>query len=122
MPEARPPNLRPGRRGAGDHAGRRDVRRRLADPRHGGRARRRHASHLARGRGERDPDTLLPGGPGHLLAGPAGGGPVTPTPALSGAIIAAGDGSRLRRAGWTVPKPLVPVAFVPRASPRSASS
>src|SRR5437879_5246353 len=34
MPEARPPHLRPGRRGAGDHAGRRPVRRRLAHPAH----------------------------------------------------------------------------------------
>jgi len=38
---------------------------------------------------------------------------VTLAPALTGGIIAAGDGSRLRRAGWTVPKPLVPVAGVP---------
>jgi NDP-sugar pyrophosphorylase family protein len=38
---------------------------------------------------------------------------VTPRPALTGGIIAAGDGSRLRGAGWTVPKPLVPVAGVP---------
>jgi len=34
-------------------------------------------------------------------------------PNLTGGIIAAGEGSRLRRAGWTVPKPLVPVAGVP---------
>jgi NDP-sugar pyrophosphorylase family protein len=34
-------------------------------------------------------------------------------PAPTGGIIAAGEGSRLRRAGWTVPKPLVPVAGVP---------
>ena len=33
--------------------------------------------------------------------------------ALQGAIIAAGHGRRLREAGWTVPKPLVPVAGVP---------
>ena len=32
---------------------------------------------------------------------------------LAGGIIAAGDGRRLRRAGWTVAKPLVPVAGVP---------
>ena len=32
---------------------------------------------------------------------------------LAGAIIAAGEGRRLREAGWTVPKPLVPVAGVP---------
>ena len=32
---------------------------------------------------------------------------------LGGGIIAAGEGRRLRRAGWTVPKPLVPVAGVP---------
>ncbi len=32
---------------------------------------------------------------------------------LRGGIIAAGEGSRLRRAGWTMPKPLVPVAGVP---------
>ena len=32
---------------------------------------------------------------------------------LTGAIIAAGEGRRLREAGWTVPKPLVPVAGVP---------
>jgi NDP-sugar pyrophosphorylase family protein len=34
-------------------------------------------------------------------------------PGLVGGIIAAGEGSRLRRAGFTVPKPLVPVAGVP---------
>ena len=33
--------------------------------------------------------------------------------APTGGIIAAGEGSRLRQAGWTVPKPLVPVAGVP---------
>lgn len=33
--------------------------------------------------------------------------------AIAGAIIAAGEGRRLREAGWTVPKPLVPVAGVP---------
>jgi len=32
---------------------------------------------------------------------------------LMGGIIAAGAGSRLRRDGWTMPKPLVPVAGVP---------
>jgi NDP-sugar pyrophosphorylase family protein len=32
---------------------------------------------------------------------------------LRGGIIAAGEGSRLREAGWTVPKPLVPVAGAP---------
>ena len=38
---------------------------------------------------------------------------MTTEPALRGGIIAAGEGSRLRRDGWTVPKPLVPVAGVP---------
>jgi NDP-sugar pyrophosphorylase family protein len=38
---------------------------------------------------------------------------VTGVAALTGGIIAAGDGSRLRHAGWTMPKPLVPVAGVP---------
>ena len=33
--------------------------------------------------------------------------------ALTGGIIAAGEGSRLRAEGWLVPKPLVPVAGVP---------
>ena len=32
---------------------------------------------------------------------------------LWGGIIAAGEGSRLRDAGWAVPKPMVPVAGVP---------
>lgn len=32
---------------------------------------------------------------------------------LTGGIIAAGEGSRLRRDGWAMPKPLVPVAGVP---------
>ena len=32
---------------------------------------------------------------------------------LTGGIIAAGDGRRLRGDGWSVPKPLVPVAGVP---------
>jgi len=35
------------------------------------------------------------------------------SPGLSGGIIAAGEGSRLRQAGWAVPKPMVPVAGVP---------
>jgi len=34
-------------------------------------------------------------------------------PAMRGGIIAAGAGSRLRQAGWTVPKPLVEVAGMP---------
>ena len=34
-------------------------------------------------------------------------------PDLRGGIIAAGEGSRLRDAGWSVPKPMVPVAGVP---------
>ena len=34
-------------------------------------------------------------------------------PGLSGGIIAAGEGSRLRQAGFVVPKPMVPVAGVP---------
>ena len=34
-------------------------------------------------------------------------------PGFSGGIIAAGEGSRLRQAGWVVPKPMVPVAGVP---------
>jgi NDP-sugar pyrophosphorylase family protein len=38
---------------------------------------------------------------------------VTSEPGLSGGIIAAGEGSRLREAGWTVPKHMVPVAGVP---------
>jgi len=38
---------------------------------------------------------------------------VTWEPVLSGGIIAAGEGSRLRQAGWMVPKPMVPVAGVP---------
>jgi NDP-sugar pyrophosphorylase family protein len=38
---------------------------------------------------------------------------VTGEAPLGGGIIAAGEGRRLRRAGWTVPKPLVPVAGVP---------
>ncbi len=34
-------------------------------------------------------------------------------PVMKGGIIAAGAGSRLRQAGWTVPKPLVEVAGLP---------
>lgn len=34
-------------------------------------------------------------------------------PGLAGGIIAAGEGSRLRAAGFTMPKPLVPVAGLP---------
>ncbi len=34
-------------------------------------------------------------------------------PALAGGIIAAGEGSRLRRDGFAMPKPLVPIAGVP---------
>jgi len=32
---------------------------------------------------------------------------------VAGGIIAAGDGRRLREAGWTIPKPLVPIDGVP---------
>jgi NDP-sugar pyrophosphorylase family protein len=32
---------------------------------------------------------------------------------LGGAILAAGEGTRFRAAGWTAPKPLIPVAGVP---------
>ena len=32
---------------------------------------------------------------------------------LTGGIIAAGEGSRLRRAGFAMPKPMVPIAGVP---------
>ena len=38
---------------------------------------------------------------------------MTSKPELLGGIIAAGEGSRLRQAGWIVPKPMVPVAGVP---------
>lgn len=38
---------------------------------------------------------------------------MTDTPPLLGGIIAAGEGSRLRRDGWTMPKPLVPICGVP---------
>ncbi len=38
---------------------------------------------------------------------------MTATDGLTGGIIAAGEGSRLREAGFTAPKPLVPVAGVP---------
>jgi NDP-sugar pyrophosphorylase family protein len=34
-------------------------------------------------------------------------------PIVKGGIIAAGAGVRLRQAGWTMPKPLVPVAGMP---------
>ena len=34
-------------------------------------------------------------------------------PTVRGGIIAAGEGSRLRQAGWRMPKPLVPVAGTP---------
>jgi len=38
---------------------------------------------------------------------------VTAGPRLRGGIIAAGQGSRLRQAGWAMSKPLVPIAGVP---------
>ena len=38
---------------------------------------------------------------------------MTSKPELLGGIIAAGEGSRLRQAGWIVPKPMVPVAGIP---------
>ena len=38
---------------------------------------------------------------------------MTSEPGLLGGIIAAGEGSRLRQAGWAVPKPMVRVAGVP---------
>jgi NDP-sugar pyrophosphorylase family protein len=57
---------------------------------------------------------VLPGGSGDPEAGGgAGAVAVSPAGGLQGGIIAAGAGARLRQAGWTVPKPLVPVAGVP---------
>lgn len=38
---------------------------------------------------------------------------MTGEPIVRGGILAAGAGSRLRDAGWTVPKPMVPVAGTP---------
>lgn len=38
---------------------------------------------------------------------------MTAEPIRDGGILAAGEGSRLRAAGWTMPKPLVPVAGAP---------
>ena len=38
---------------------------------------------------------------------------MTSAPPLAGGIIAAGEGSRLRQAGFPVPKPMVRVAGVP---------
>lgn len=38
---------------------------------------------------------------------------MTRAPALRGGIIAAGEGRRLRQAGWAMPKPMVPIGGVP---------
>ncbi len=57
---------------------------------------------------------MLSGGPGGWHAGGgAGDVVVSRRAALQGGILAAGAGLRLRQAGWTMPKPLVPVAGAP---------
>src|SRR6185436_18582232 len=89
------------------------VRGRFGGPGHGGRAGARHAAHLADRRpaavgrpvlsGRRDdPFTDGRGGPAALMGD-----------SVRGAIIAAGEGSRLRADGFRVPKPMVEVAGLP---------
>src|SRR5207245_2545304 len=70
--------------------------------------------HLARRRGHVAPATVLPRRSRDSRAGraPRVASVRIPT-GCPGGIIAAGDGSRLRAAGFAMPKPLVPVAGVP---------
>ncbi|PYN71968.1 MAG: hypothetical protein DMD97_25410 [Candidatus Rokuibacteriota bacterium] len=88
-----------------------DLRRRFAAARHGRRARCRDAPHLARRLSVAVGAPVLRRRPAHQLAARAeGDSPVIPR---AGGIIAAGEGSRLRRAGFAMPKPMVPIAGVP---------
>src|SRR5262249_26390666 len=71
-------------------------------------------AHLAAPRLGAPRSAVLPGGSRDSIAARGGGtAAVTREPMLSGGIIAAGEGTRLRQAGWMVPKPMVPVAGVP---------
>lgn len=57
---------------------------------------------------------MLPARPGHPVARRArGAAPLSAGATLRGGIIAAGDGRRLRAAGFGLPKPLLPVGGVP---------
>src|SRR5215472_126369 len=112
MRETGSADLPPRAGGARRHAGRGRVHRRLTAAGHGRGARDRYASHLAGRRHGRY--VVLPGRSHRALARRGGGtAAVTDRETLTGGVIAAGEGRRLRRDGWTMAKPLVPVAGVP---------
>src|SRR5262249_24825533 len=112
MHEAGPPNLPACARRPRRHRGQGDLRRRFATPRHGGRAWRRNAPHLARRRRDVRGRPVLPGRSTDSLA-PRAGGNSAVSASFAGGIIAAGEGSRLREGGFVMPKPMMPIAGVP---------
>ena len=111
------------------------LRRRFAAARHGGRARGRHAPHLARRRRAVRGRPVLPRRPVRSARSGAGGDPAVRAP-LAGGIIAAGEGSRLRRADSRCPSrwcrrrraadrvgdPELPRRAASRRSPSSSTS
>src|SRR5438105_1732505 len=112
MGEAGCANFRARARPAARGAATRGLRRRLARAGHGRRPQRRHAARVADRRHRRVRRAVLRGRPRdprprHAASVP----PVTGAP-LGGGIIAAGEGSRLRADGFTMPKPLVPISGV----------
>src|SRR6266852_9634346 len=112
--QARPAHFFPGCERAGDRACRYSIRWGLPGPGHGRGPGSRYAARMA------DPGSGPPGvavlsgrSRDPFTARAGGTATVTSAPPLVGGIIAAGEGSRLRQAGFPVPKPMVRVAGVP---------
>ena len=107
-------NLSRGLAGAPDRTGTGRVRGRLPSAGHGGRSGCRNGPCVAHAETGSRKQSLLSKRSGGSWDG-RGEGLVRMTQGatIRGGIIAAGEGSRLRQAGYAVPKPLVPVAGMP---------